>query len=226
MKVIKVLNNSLVLSTDDDNNEVIVMGKGIGFGSKVGDVLDPASIEKIYVVQDNPKGREYLRLIEDTPELHIEIVQMTLSLANTGLKGRINEQIFFTLVDHISFAIERYHKGISIQNRLLFEVKRFYPDEFTLATQALAHINQRLNIQLPQEEAGNIAFHLVNVQTDVQNMEHTLLAVKMLKDIFQYYPVSLSYHHRHGVAQLRPFSGAYAVFHPAHGGKKAGGFTG
>lgn len=193
MKVVKVLNNSLVLSTDNDNNEVIVMGKGIGFGSKVGDVLDPASIEKIYAVQDNQKGREYLRLIEDTPEAHIEIVQMILSLANAGLKGRINEQIFFTLVDHISFAIERYHKGITIQNRLLFEVKRFYPREFSVATQALVYINQRLNIQLPQEEAGNIAFHLVNGQTDVQNMEHTLLAVKMLKDIFNI----IQYHFRH-----------------------------
>ncbi len=46
MKVIKVLNNSLVLSTDSDNREVIVMGKGIGFNSKVGDVLAAASIEK------------------------------------------------------------------------------------------------------------------------------------------------------------------------------------
>ena len=45
IEVIKVLNNSLVLSTDGDNNEVIVMGKGIGFNSKVGDVLDPAAIE-------------------------------------------------------------------------------------------------------------------------------------------------------------------------------------
>ncbi|HID8920535.1 TPA: CAT RNA binding domain-containing protein, partial [Klebsiella michiganensis] len=31
MIVQKVLNNSLVLSMDDDNREVIVMGKGIGF---------------------------------------------------------------------------------------------------------------------------------------------------------------------------------------------------
>ena len=30
MIVQKVLNNSLVLSTDDDSREVIVMGKGIG----------------------------------------------------------------------------------------------------------------------------------------------------------------------------------------------------
>lgn len=71
-------------------------------------------------------------------------------------------------------------------------MKRFYPQEFAVAAQALAYINQRLNIQLPEEEAGNIAFHLVNGQTDVQNMEHTLLAVKMLKDIFNI----IKYHFR------------------------------
>lgn len=192
MKVIKVLNNSLVLSSDSDNNEVIVMGKGIGFNSKVGDVLAPASIEKVYVVQNDQKGHDYLRMIETTPEAHLDAVQMILRMANSQLGGRVNEQIFFTLVDHISFAIERYHKGIIIQNRLLHEVKRFYPQEFAVGLQALAQINQRLNILLPEAEAGNIAFHLVNGQTDVQNMEHTLLAVKMLKDIFNI----IKYHFR------------------------------
>lgn len=184
MKVVKVLNNSLVLSTDSDNREVIVMGKGIGFNSKVGDVLATASIEKVYVVQNGQQGHDHLRLIETTPEEHIELVQMILRLANSQLGGRVNEQIFFTLVDHLSFAIERCHKGIVIQNRLLHEVKRFYPQEFAVALQALTQINQRLDILLPEAEAGNIAFHLVNGQTDVQSMEHTLLAVKMLKDIF------------------------------------------
>ncbi|ASM31003.1 Transcription antiterminator LicT [Serratia marcescens] len=184
MKVIKVLNNSLVLTADDDNREVIVMGKGIGFNSKTGDEINSAAIEKVYVVQEGQKGRDYLRLIETAPTEHIEIVQMILSEANRQLNGNINEQIFFTLVDHVSFAIERHHKGIAIQNRLLFEVKRFYPREFAVGLQALAYINQRLNIHLPEEEAGNIAFHLVNGQTEVQNMEHTLLAVKMLKDVF------------------------------------------
>ncbi|HBE9078089.1 MULTISPECIES: BglG family transcription antiterminator LicT [Serratia] len=196
MKVVKVLNNSLVLSTDSDNREVIVMGKGIGFNSKVGDVLASASIEKVYVVQNGQTGHDHLRLIEATPEQHIELVQMILRLANSQLGGRVNEQIFFTLVDHLSFAIERCRKGIIIQNRLLHEVKRFYPQEFAVALQALAQINQRLNILLPEAEAGNIAFHLVNGQTDVQSMEHTLLAVKMLKDIFNI----IKYHFRIDIA--------------------------
>lgn len=196
MKVIKVLNNSLVLSTNSDNREVIVMGKGIGFNSKVGDVLAAASIEKVYVVQNGQTGHDHLRLIEATPEQHIELVQMILRLANSQLGGRVNEQIFFTLVDHLSFAIERCRKGIVIQNRLLHEVKRFYPQEFAVALQALAQINERLDVLLPEAEAGNIAFHLVNGQTDVQSMEHTLLAVKMLKDIFNI----IKYHFRIDIA--------------------------
>jgi beta-glucoside operon transcriptional antiterminator len=51
MIVQKVLNNSLVLSMDDDDREVIVMGKGIGFNSRPGDEIDPEKIEKLFVTQ-------------------------------------------------------------------------------------------------------------------------------------------------------------------------------
>ncbi len=184
IKAIKILNNSLVLSSDADNNEIIVMGKGIGFNSKTGDILDPTKIEKTFILKDGTSPREFARLIEHVGEEYVHIVNKIIDDANRQLHGRLSEQVFFTLIDHISFAIERYRKGISIQNRLLYEVKRFYPQEFAIASRALNDINQQMNLELPEEEAGNIAFHLVNAQTDVQNMENTLQSVKMLKDIF------------------------------------------
>lgn len=192
MTVVKVLNNSLVLASTPGHEDVIVMGKGLGFNSRPGDVLDPQKIEKIYAVQNSQAARDYLRVIENSPEYLPPLVQSLIDQANVGLNGRLSEQLFFTLMDHLSFAIERFHKGIAIQNRLLFEVKRFYPREFALAQQAVNTLNQRLSITLPEEEAGNIAFHLVNGQTDVLNMESTLLSVKMLKDIFNI----IKYHFR------------------------------
>ena len=184
MTVAKVLNNSLVLSSTPGHDEIIVMGKGIGFNSNVGDTLDPEKIEKIFVVQGSQTSRDYLRVIANSPEYLLPLVQALIDDASARLNARFSEQLFFTLVDHICFAIERFQKGMVIQNRLLAEVKRFYPREFSVAQQAVAGLNQQLNIRLPDEEAGNIAFHLVNGQTDVQNMESTLLSVKMLKDIF------------------------------------------
>ncbi|MER2057630.1 MAG: CAT RNA binding domain-containing protein, partial [Niallia sp.] len=38
MNVLKVINNNIVLSRNQDNQELVVMGKGLGFKKKVGDI--------------------------------------------------------------------------------------------------------------------------------------------------------------------------------------------
>lgn len=109
---------------------------------------------------------------------------MIISRANMQLASKVREQIFFTLADHLTFAIERSRKGIAIQNRLLPEVRRFYPQQFRVASDAVTIIRQQYGIELPEEEAGNIAFHLVNGQSEGDDVAQTMQSVKMLKDIF------------------------------------------
>lgn len=179
-----MLNNSLILAEDSSGNEVIAMGKGIGFKNKAGDILDKSVIEKVYAPRDNSSKNDYLRLIEETPVEHIEITNNIIKIANEKLNGELSDQIFITLVDHISYALVRYEKGIVLQNRLTWEVKKFYPKEFKIALEAVDYINKTLNISLPEEEAANIAFHFVNAQTNEQQMQDTILSVKMQKDIF------------------------------------------
>lgn len=184
MIVQKVLNNSLVLSCDDDNREVIVMGKGIGFSSRPGDEVPPEQIEKLFVVQEQSGRSGYLEALSAMPDAVIEMAAMIIARANAQLANKVREQIFFTLADHLMFAIERCQKGITIQNRLLSEVRRFYPQQYRVASEAVAAINQQHGFALPDEEAGNIAFHLVNGQTQGDDVAQTMQSVKMLKDIF------------------------------------------
>lgn len=184
MIVEKVLNNSLVLSTDDDNREVIVMGKGIGFSSRPGDEIASDTIEKLFVVQEQKNRKGYLEALSSIPDEVIEMAAMIIEQANTQLTNKVRELIFFTLADHLAFAIERYHKGIAIQNRLLSEVRRFYPQQYRVASQAVAAINRQYGLSLPEEETANIAFHLVNGQTQGDDVAQTIQSVKMLKDIF------------------------------------------
>ncbi len=79
---------------------------------------------------------------------------MIISRANMQLASKVREQIFLTLADHLTFAIERSRKGIAIQNRLLPEVRRFYPQQFRVASEAVTIIRQQYGIELPEEEAG------------------------------------------------------------------------
>lgn len=184
MKAIKILNNSLILASDDQGKEVIVMGKGIGFHHKSDQIIEDNLIEKVFVLKDEISMNEYIKLIEQTPLAHIEIVNEIIHRANASLNGKLNDQIFITLVDHLTYAITRYEKKIFVPNRLLWEVKKFYPKEFGIGVKSVAYINSRLKIDLPEEEAGNIAFHLVNAQTHEQDLHNTMLSIKMQKDIF------------------------------------------
>ena len=51
-----------------------------------------------------------------------------------------------------------------ITNRVFWEIKSFYPQEFEAGLHAVEQVRQRLGVELPEQEAANIAFHLANAQ--------------------------------------------------------------
>ena len=70
------------------------------------------------------------------------------------------------LTDHLHFAVERQRLGITVTNRVLWELKHFYRHEYEVGLRGLQRACQLLNVSLPEEEAGNIAFHIVNARMD------------------------------------------------------------
>ena len=183
MEIVKVMNNSLVFVKNDDNNEIIVMGKGIGFMKKAGEFIDSSKIEKIFTLKDDEAKKNYFRAMEDVSSEYVDVTNDIVKYASDILNCKLNDNVFISLIDHISFAIERFNKNISLQNRLLWEVKKFYRNEFKVGIYAVNKINDVLGVKLPEEEAGNIAFHIVNAQTENSEMENTILMIKMMKDI-------------------------------------------
>ncbi|WP_445491332.1 PRD domain-containing protein [Niallia sp. 03133] len=89
-------------------------------------------VQKVFVLKDETITKNYIRLIEEIPIQYIEITNYIISYASERLNGKLSDQIFVTLMDHISYALFRYNKNIIIQNRLVWEVKSFYPKEFSI----------------------------------------------------------------------------------------------
>lgn len=46
MRIEKVYNNNVVLAKGDEGEEIIVMGRGLGFQKKSGDEIDTSLVEK------------------------------------------------------------------------------------------------------------------------------------------------------------------------------------
>lgn len=184
MIVKKILNNNLVLALDQNEREHIIIGKGIGFTNTVGKELRSTNIEKIFVLKSKENTRLYLEMLKNNSSKNIQIITDVIEEINKKMNEKLDEKIYITLSDHLIFAIERYKNNIILQNKMLWEIKNFYPTEYKIAKEALLKLNKYLNIDLPDEEAGNIAFHIVNAQTEKLNMENTISSIKILKDIF------------------------------------------
>ena len=151
MKVIKNINNNVAICVDDNGHEVVAMGKGIGF-SKPPYEVDLSKIDRTYYSLDS----HYVTLLSEIPE---EVIDVTLEIVEKGsdyLGVNLSRTFWFSLCDHINFAIERVSQGIEPQN--------LYEKEMLLGKWAINHIEKRLSIQLPLSEVSGIALHFINAE--------------------------------------------------------------
>lgn len=157
MRVVKNINNNVSLCIDSQGREVIAFGKGIGFTRPPYEVPLTMIQRTFYNV-----NQAYLGVIAQIPEEIIDVSTEIVDNANQQLGDRYSANVILTLADHIQFAIKRQHEQVHLKLPLLYEVKLLYPNEMKIGIAALALINNRLSIQLPEEEAASITLHLVD----------------------------------------------------------------
>lgn len=183
-RIKKVLNSSVILVEDKKNNEYIILGKGIGFGRKKGEIVDENSKNFQYFFPVNPEDLEQVTsIINEIPAHILNVTSKVIEKSKEMLKTKFNNNIYLLLADHINFAIYRYEKNIKIQNRLSWEIKSFYPEEYKAALWALNYINENLVVNLPESEAVNIAFHLINASNDESQKYDSEKYAKTIGDI-------------------------------------------
>lgn len=183
MIIEKILNNNVVASIDPKTDkEVILMGSGIGFNKKIGQQVDEDKIQKTFVIDNKTLGNKIKKLINQIPDGIFELANEIITYAIKELDMKLDKQIYISLSDHIAFAIKRYKKNINLKNDLLNEIRRVHKKEFKIALWAVDFINNKLNIELPEDEAGFIALHFVNASYNGSPIE-TITSTKIIKDI-------------------------------------------
>lgn len=194
MKIAKILNNNVVTVIDENNNESVVMGRGLGFKKHSGDLLDETLIERVFVMKSGELTSRLQELLSEIPMEVITTADKIILLAKDRLPGKLQNSVYISLTDHCNFAIERHKQGVDIRNVLLWEIKRLYPKEFAVGLEALDIIEQRLAVRLPEDEAGFIALHLVNAQLDSE-MPEVLQITKIMQEILNIvkYQLNLDY---------------------------------
>lgn len=159
-KVKKVLNNNVLIAGHDTFQEVVLIGKGIGFGKKRGELISNETVEKIFVLKNEQEQEQYKKLLPYTNEKMIEVVSDCIAHISKKVGLPLNEHIHIALTDHITFAIKRIEQGMDIKNPFLSETEVLYPKEYNIASEVVSIIEDKLKIKLPKGEIGFIALHI------------------------------------------------------------------
>ncbi|MBU3176125.1 PRD domain-containing protein [Clostridium estertheticum] len=182
MKIKKVLNNNAVTVMNNDNREIVVMGLGLAFKKRAGDELEEDRIERVFTLENKEVSERLKNLISEIPAKYVEISEEIIKYSEENLGKKLNENIYLTLTDHISFAITRNKQGLNIKNPMLWEIKRFYKQEYEIGLIALNIIKENFEVMLLEDEAASIALHIVNAELN-QDMPKVVAMTKVIQEI-------------------------------------------
>lgn len=178
-RITKVLNHNTVIAfRDEDGQEYLVMGKGVGFGKRVSERLEEAPGQTVYSLQavtERGNAGELARTLD--PEC-LEIAGEILKEAEKVF-DRIDRSILFPMADHIEFAVRRLKNHEQISNPLTEDIRVLFHMEFKTASCIAPILKRRMNLEITEDEVGYIALHIHSAIED----EKVSQAMQMARDV-------------------------------------------
>ncbi len=173
-KILKVLNNNGILVIDlDTKQELIFLGKGVGFGKKVNQNVSEIENAKAYRFTEQQSRQESIDTIKSISPVFIEIAGGIIEEAEKQF-GNVDNNILLPLADHIAFAIKRMEQGIELKNPFAKEIKVLFEEEYNVAKKGKDLINQKIGVEINDDEVGYITLHVHTALTRehvVQSMD-------------------------------------------------------
>lgn len=182
MRIVQVVNNNLVLAVDGVGHEAVLMGRGLGYHARPGQLVDQGRVLRTFVPLAGDTPGHLIQRLSGLPPEHVELV--ILAMAEIGIDRLAGNHILvIALADHVSFALRRAASGTSTEYPLVAEVQHLYPEEYAQAQALLAAINVRIGTPLPDAEAVALALHLVNASFSTGDLSETYRMTGLIKQM-------------------------------------------
>jgi beta-glucoside operon transcriptional antiterminator len=164
MKVIKSLNNNMVLLEDKNGQTRIGQGKGIGFQKRPGDYIDPALIERSFILETEDERTRFQNLFLEIPDIFWKMAEDIVIYGRNRYSLVVSDKVILPLCDHLAGSVKRYQNGIALTNPMLWDIKRIYPKEYKTGLYALQLVKEHFQLEMKEDEAAFLAYHFVCAQ--------------------------------------------------------------
>ena len=156
-RVKKVLNhNTLIGIGMDDNQEYLLIGKGIGFGKKVSERIEAPEDCTVYSLYEQTQRGPAAELVKSVDPVFLEISEQILK-ESERIFGKIDWAILFPMADHIAYAVKRIRNQEQISNPLTEDIRALFHMEYKTAQRVGPILKDRLDVEIDEHEIGYIA---------------------------------------------------------------------
>ena len=159
-RIAKTLNhNSFIGVEEESNQEYLVMGKGIAFGKKAGQRMQPDGDARVYSLTEITERGNAKSIVKEVSPVSLELASAVLDQAEKKF-GKIDRSIVFPMADHLDFAIRRIQNGEQISNPLTDDIRVMFYKEYKVASCIEELLWERLQIRIDEHEIGYLALHV------------------------------------------------------------------
>ena len=159
-RVEKVLNHNAVIAIHDENHgEYLLMGKGIGFGKKINERMETRDTDTVYSLQESTERGDSEELAKSISPVCLEVADEVLRQSEKTF-GRVDRNMLFPMADHIEYAVKRIQNHEQIRNPLTDDIRVLFHAEYKTAMCIQSILQERLSVQMDEDEIGYIALHI------------------------------------------------------------------
>lgn len=159
-RITKILNHNSFMGIESKNNqECLIMGKGVAFGKKVGQTVSVTGDARVYSLKELTDRGEAKEIIKSVSPLCLELANEVLNQAEKEF-GKVDRSILFTMADHLDFAVRRIQNGEQISNPLTDDIRIMFYKEYKVAGCIRDLLKEKLGIRIDEHEIGYIALHV------------------------------------------------------------------
>lgn len=169
-RILNPMNHNVSLVRNGKGEEVIVIGKGITFGKKKGDLISENQVEKIFRMKTEESRENFQTLLRDIPLDILTIGYSTIDEVVEKYHFPIQEYLYVTLTDHLYSVYKKLLSG-SYQKSHLPDISNEYVTEFSMARDTIKILNRKLSIVFPEDEIARIALHYINAKGEYELSE-------------------------------------------------------
>lgn len=180
-RITKILNHNSFMGIESKNDqECLIMGKGVAFGKKVGQTVSVTADSRVYSLKELTDRGEAKEIIKSVSPLCLELANEVLNQAEEEF-GKVDRSILFTMADHLDFAVRRIQNGEQISNPLTDDIRIMFYKEYKVAGCIRDLLKEKLGIRIDEHEIGYIALHVHSAIVD-ENVSQAMEIARTVRE--------------------------------------------